>query len=133
VATRDEVSGDTVRVFDDPDALPETADTTPGPDAPPTVWNRTAMMERMMGDESIAREIFETFLEEAARFRDPFDAAFDTALDTGDLRGLERLAHSTRGVAGCEAARVQFFPVSFLTNVDQETETDAWTRHEHKQ
>jgi signal transduction histidine kinase/CheY-like chemotaxis protein/HPt (histidine-containing phosphotransfer) domain-containing protein len=61
-----------------------------------SVWNRTAMMERMMGDESIAREILETFLEDVARFCDPFDVA----LDAGDLRGLERLAHSTKGAAG---------------------------------
>ena len=62
----------------------------------PIVWNRSAMMERMSGDESLAREILENFLEDVDRFLEPFDEA----LDRGDTRGLERLAHSAKGVAG---------------------------------
>ncbi len=79
--------------------LPATASgpgTAPDPAAPPAVWDRAAMMERMMGDENLAREILQAFLEDVARYRDPFDAA----LEEGDLRGIERLAHSTRGAAG---------------------------------
>ena len=62
----------------------------------PVLWNRSAMMERMSGDESLAREILESFLEDVDRFLEPFDEA----LDRGDTRGLERLAHSAKGVAG---------------------------------
>ncbi len=85
---------------DDIAAGDETPDTTPRDDAlpgvtPPAVWNRAAMMERMMGDESLAREILDAFLEDVVRFRDPFDAA----VQGGDLRGLERLGHSTKGAA----------------------------------
>ena len=54
------------------------------------------MMERMSGDESLAREILENFIEDVDRFLEPFDEA----LDRGDTRGLERLAHSAKGVAG---------------------------------
>jgi signal transduction histidine kinase/CheY-like chemotaxis protein/HPt (histidine-containing phosphotransfer) domain-containing protein len=64
--------------------------------AAPVVWNRVAMMERMMGDESLAREILEAFVRDAGRFLDPFDAA----LEACDLAQLERLAHSAKGVAG---------------------------------
>jgi signal transduction histidine kinase/DNA-binding response OmpR family regulator/HPt (histidine-containing phosphotransfer) domain-containing protein len=62
----------------------------------PMVWNRAAMMERMVGDESLAREVLDAFLEDVGRYRDPFDEA----LEAGDLPGVERLAHSTKGVAG---------------------------------
>ena len=65
-------------------------------DDTPIVWNRAAMIERMVGDENLAREILEAFLEDVARYRDPFDAA----LDADDPRGIERLAHSTKGAAG---------------------------------
>ncbi|TVR75547.1 MAG: response regulator, partial [Spirochaetaceae bacterium] len=80
-----------------PVALPSAGSTAPDHQPPEgTVWNHSAMMERMMGDESLAREILNAFLDDAARFCTPFDAA----LDTSDMRGLERLAHSAKGVAG---------------------------------
>ncbi len=75
---------------------PTDSDTAHDPDNSQTVWDRPAMMERMMDDEDLAREILQAFIEDAMGFRDPFDAA----LDAGDLRALERLAHSTKGASG---------------------------------
>jgi HPt (histidine-containing phosphotransfer) domain-containing protein len=66
----------------------------------PTVWDREEMMERMGGDEVLGRAIIEAFLEDAARFLDPFEAA----LDAGDLRKVSSLAHSAKGIAGTVCA-----------------------------
>jgi HPt (histidine-containing phosphotransfer) domain-containing protein len=66
----------------------------------PTVWDRDEMMERMGGDETLGRAIIEAFLEDAARFLDPFEAA----LDAGDLRQVSNLAHSAKGIAGTVCA-----------------------------
>jgi signal transduction histidine kinase/DNA-binding response OmpR family regulator len=70
--------------------------TTHTQDTANAVWDRGAMMECMMEEESLAREILQAFLKDIHRFLEPFDAA----LEAGDLYGLERLAHSTRGIAG---------------------------------
>jgi len=80
----------------DAGAPPSAGAPSVAPAAAAAVWNRAAMMERMMDDEDLAREILEEFVRDAGRFLDPFDAA----LEAGDLRQLERLAHSAKGVAG---------------------------------
>ncbi|MFP4563255.1 MAG: response regulator [Spirochaetia bacterium] len=80
-----------------PDNPPtESAACADGPDVPQAVWNRTAMMERMLDDESLAREILRTFVEGIIRYR----GSFETALEADDPRGIERLAHSAKGAAG---------------------------------
>jgi HPt (histidine-containing phosphotransfer) domain-containing protein len=66
----------------------------------PIVWDRDEMMERMGGDETLGRAIIEAFLEDAARFLDPFEAA----LDSGDLKHVSNLAHSAKGIAGTVCA-----------------------------
>ncbi len=78
------------------DTPPARAGATHGPGGSQPVWDRTAMMERMMGDETLAREVLHAFLEDVTRYRE----AFDDALDAGDVRGLERHVHSTKGAAG---------------------------------
>ncbi|POQ98992.1 hypothetical protein AU468_11425 [Alkalispirochaeta sphaeroplastigenens] len=66
-----------------------------GPAFSAAVWDRAAMLERMMGDEDLAREILEEFILESARFLDPLDEA----IRRNDLPSVVKLAHSAQGIA----------------------------------
>jgi PAS domain S-box-containing protein len=69
-----------------------------------TVWNRTAMLERLMGDEDLARAIMEGFLTDIPRQIE----ALVELLENGDVPGAVRQAHTIKGAAanmGAEALR----------------------------
>lgn len=61
----------------------------------PRVWDRNAMLERLLGDGELARAVLESFLEEL-----PADLAeLAAAVGTGDLPRTARQAHTVKGVA----------------------------------
>jgi len=63
------------------------------PDVP--VWDRAAMLDRLMGDEDLAREIRKIFLEDLPSQLQ----ALKEFLAVGDARGAERQAHTIKGNA----------------------------------
>jgi len=70
----------------------------------PMVWDRAAMLERLMGDEELAGMIIEGFLMDMpCRIE-----ALRVCLEAGDAAGAERQAHTIRGASanmGGEALR----------------------------
>ncbi len=74
-------------------AGPEPSRAGETPPAAPVIWDREAMMERMMGDEGLAQTILNGFLEDVAQRID----ALKAFLAAGDLPGFERQAHSING------------------------------------
>jgi CheY-like chemotaxis protein len=80
------------------------------PFAPPSVviWDRAGMLERMMGDEDLARTISEGFLDDMLRQI----ARLKEYLKAGDAASAERQAHTIKGAAsivGGEALRAVAF------------------------
>ncbi len=60
-----------------------------------SVFDEAALVHRLMGDRTLAREIVTCFLEETPRQL----AALAARLRAGDIPGAERLAHSIKGSA----------------------------------
>jgi CheY-like chemotaxis protein len=58
--------------------------------------DRTAMLERVEGDHELLFEILNLFHEDAFRLL----TAMHEALEQGNMKGLERSAHSMKGAAG---------------------------------
>ncbi len=61
----------------------------------PVAWQRSVMLERLMGDEDFARTILECFLND-------FSEQIKTLrkmIEKGDAQGAERQAHTIKGVA----------------------------------
>ncbi len=75
----------------------ETEDRRQGPVEPrsPVIWDRAGMLERLMGDEEFAAEIVEAYLADFPRQIE----ALDAFLKSGDAAGVERQAHTIKGVA----------------------------------
>ena len=72
--------------------------------AEPPVFDRQGMLERMMGDENLARVIVDGFLEEIPQLIE----ALKACIAAGDTAGAYRHAHSIKGAAanvGGEALR----------------------------
>jgi PAS domain S-box-containing protein len=70
----------------------------------PTVWDRTVMLERLMGDQDLAGTIMEGFLTDIPRQIQ----SLKEFLEKGDVSGVERQAHTIKGAAanvGGEALR----------------------------
>jgi signal transduction histidine kinase/CheY-like chemotaxis protein/HPt (histidine-containing phosphotransfer) domain-containing protein len=63
--------------------------------AAPSIFDEAALIDRLMGDRDLAREIVTSFLEETPRQL----AALAAHLGAGDISGAERLAHSIKGSA----------------------------------
>jgi signal transduction histidine kinase/CheY-like chemotaxis protein/HPt (histidine-containing phosphotransfer) domain-containing protein len=59
-------------------------------------WDRSKALERVDGDESLLRELVEIFLVESARQL----ASLQHAISTGNLKEIERTAHSLKGELG---------------------------------
>jgi CheY-like chemotaxis protein/HPt (histidine-containing phosphotransfer) domain-containing protein len=59
-------------------------------------WDRTKALERVDGDESLLRELVEIFLDESAKQL----ATLQRAISTGNLKEIERTAHSLKGELG---------------------------------
>jgi len=70
-------------------------ETTETETTPPSIFDEEALLNRLMGDRELAREIVTCFLEETPRQL----AALSARLGTGDLPAAERLAHSIKGAA----------------------------------
>jgi signal transduction histidine kinase/DNA-binding response OmpR family regulator/HPt (histidine-containing phosphotransfer) domain-containing protein len=68
----------------------------PLPDAPP-IWDRRKALERVDGDEPLLRELVQIFLKESPLQLDSLQQAIETA----DLEGIERIAHTLNGELGC--------------------------------
>ena len=62
----------------------------------PIVWDRAALLERLMGDEELARRILEYFRTDTPRQIQ----ALKDLLEAEDPSGAERQAHAIKGVAG---------------------------------
>jgi hypothetical protein len=60
------------------------------------VWNCAALVERMMGDAAIVRQITGVFLGDIPRRLD----ALQACLSKGDLSGAEHQSHAIKGAAG---------------------------------
>jgi len=74
----------------------------------PTVWDRAAMLERVLGDEELAGRILERFRVDIPRQIQ----VLKEFLEAGDVSGVEREAHTIKGVAanvGGEALRAVAF------------------------
>ncbi len=65
------------------------------PPAPLPVWDRLCMLDRMLGDEELAREILECFL---ADIPDQL-GSLRKSLESGDASAAERQAHAIKGAA----------------------------------
>jgi HPt (histidine-containing phosphotransfer) domain-containing protein len=64
------------------------------------VFDRSALMEQLGGDEQLAREIVDLFLRDC-----PLQlSAIRTALDAGDTREVYVVAHTLKGAASTLAA-----------------------------
>jgi HPt (histidine-containing phosphotransfer) domain-containing protein len=73
-------------------------------DTEPIVFDRAGMLERLMGDEDLARSVSQGFLEDAPR---QIDALRDF-LAAGDVAGAVRQVHTLKGASaavGAEALR----------------------------
>ncbi len=73
-----------------------------------TVWDRTDLLERLMGDEELARTILDGFLVDIPRQTQ----ALRSFLEAGDAPGAERQAHTIKGASatvGGEALREAAF------------------------
>ena len=73
---------------------PAPAPILPPPDDRP-VWDEDGLMERMMGDESLAHTITDVFLSDMPRQLD----ALDASLKTADPAAVRLHAHTVKGVA----------------------------------
>jgi PAS domain S-box-containing protein len=70
----------------------------------PTVFDKAAMMKRLMDDEDLARTVVEGFLEDIPKQI----AKLEAHLNAGDVQSAERQAHTIKGAAanvGAEALR----------------------------
>jgi HPt (histidine-containing phosphotransfer) domain-containing protein len=70
----------------------------------PTIFDHADLVDRLMGDEALAREIIGEFLRDTPEQI----AALKASVAEGDLAGSARQAHSMKGVSanvGCEALR----------------------------
>ncbi len=75
-----------------------------GPRGDMAIWDREAMMERVMGDEELAKEVLQGFLEDIPRQI----LALRSFMEKGDLSGAELQSHSIKGASssvGGEALR----------------------------
>ncbi len=84
---------------------------------PPTdmIWDREAMLERLMGDEGLFEEILQTFLSDMPKQL----AALKGFLDAGDTSGAERQAHTIKGASatvGAETLRALAFELEKAGN-----------------
>ena len=61
----------------------------------PIVWNREDMLDRMMGDASLAVDIIEAFLADIPKRMEELKAT----LDAGEITAVRRIAHSIRGAS----------------------------------
>jgi HPt (histidine-containing phosphotransfer) domain-containing protein len=59
------------------------------------IWNRTAMMARLMDDEELANAIIVTFLDDIPRQIE----ALRHCVDSLDTTGAKRIAHSIKGAS----------------------------------
>ena len=59
------------------------------------IFDRAGLMARLMDDEDLARMVVEGFLEDIPKQI----AALKGYLETGDVTGIERQAHTIRGVS----------------------------------
>lgn len=82
---------------------PKPVHTTARFDAPPrafadraAIFNRTALLERLLGDEELTRMILQKFLADIPRQIE----TLRRCLDAGDAAGAERQAHTIKGAAG---------------------------------
>jgi len=78
------------------------------PHSSPTVWDPAVMLERVLGDEDLARRILERFREDIPRQIQ----VLKDFLEAGDASSVERQAHTIKGVAanvGGEALRAVAF------------------------
>lgn len=66
-----------------------------GREEKPIVFDRAGMMERLMNDEELARKLSEAFLKDIPLRID----ALKECLDTGNIKGAERLTHSIKGAS----------------------------------
>ncbi|MFZ4614957.1 MAG: Hpt domain-containing protein [Rectinemataceae bacterium] len=74
------------------------------PPLPLDVWNRPQMLERMMGDEELARFILASFISETPSQIESVMKAVAAA----DFKGAQRLAHTFKGAGAnlsCERFR----------------------------
>ncbi|MDR3553745.1 MAG: PAS domain S-box protein [Syntrophobacteraceae bacterium] len=74
----------------------------------PSVWNRGAILERLMGDEELTETILEGFLADMPRQID----ALRAYLDAGDAAAVQKQAHTIKGAAanvGGEVLRLRAF------------------------
>jgi HPt (histidine-containing phosphotransfer) domain-containing protein len=78
------------------------------PRSSPTVWDHAVMLERVLGDEELARRILERFRADIPRQIQ----VLKEFLEAGDASSVEREAHTIKGVAanvGGEALRAVAF------------------------
>jgi HPt (histidine-containing phosphotransfer) domain-containing protein len=66
------------------------------------VFDREGVLRRLMGDESLVREVLSMFLEDTPRQME----SLTHALQVGDAADVRRLAHTVKGAAGNVGAQV---------------------------
>ena len=84
-----------------------------GRSSSPLIFDRAGMMDRMMGDEDLARTVAAGFLEDIPRQI----ASLKGCLESGDTQGTERQAHSIKGASanvGGQALRCVAFEMRKL-------------------
>jgi len=59
------------------------------------VWDKDAMMERLMGDEELARKIIGVFIEDISAQIEKLGQF----IESGDMEGVELQAHTIKGAA----------------------------------
>jgi CheY-like chemotaxis protein/HPt (histidine-containing phosphotransfer) domain-containing protein len=69
---------------------------TPPFEVSTATWNRTVVLERIDGDESLLRELLTIFLDESPKHL----TGLQRAIETGNSEEIERTAHSMRGELG---------------------------------
>ena len=62
---------------------------------PPVIFDRDGLLERLMGDESLAESILQDFLEDISRQID----GLRSCLEDGDTAGAAQQAHTIKGAA----------------------------------
>jgi HPt (histidine-containing phosphotransfer) domain-containing protein len=80
------------------------------------VYNRTATLERLGGDEDLLREMASLFLQNYPEML----TSIRSAVDAGDANALERSAHTLKGSVGNFSARSAFEAAARLEHLARE-------------
>jgi len=87
----------------------------------PSVWDRSIMQERLMGDDALTRKITGVFLADIPRRIE----ALRRFLQTGDARGVQREAHTIKGAAANVGGEILHHAALAMEQAAQASDTNA--------